>query len=318
MVDIIRAELQDGIAGYSSDGQRIYIEPSVPTWMLPAIIIHEETEMPLVLWEEMSYPDADEIATAAEKKACENLGISWERYDAKFRELMANLNPNAEDPRDIHEGEKHGNHIVEKFNHCHGPGGRFCSTSGGGGGGGSGGTATEGYAYQAEVDSALDSLEKDYPTLAKDTKVEVLKDFYTAEDEGIRELGNAYAAFYKDTIYINDSELSKPSIISTLKSEEANRWTSPGTGNIKGVVDHEFGHAIFDKLEDLGRKDGNISNDLYKVMDRVQKAPTSEYGKTTVFEGFAEGFAAMRAGKTPKNDAVKAITELTTKYRGVV
>ena len=315
MVDIIRAELMDGIAGYSRDGARIYIDPSVPEWMLPCVVIHEETEMPLVLFEHMPYPEADDIATEAEKKACEERGISWKIYDAKFRELMhSGLNPYAEDPRDIHEGEKHGSHIVEKYNHNHGWHGRFAT---GGAGGGAGGTIA-GSMYKDQIKDTMDNLAKDYPALTKDIKVEYVDSFRTSKDKDIRQLGDAYAAWWNGTMYVNHSEMSKASLINTLKLEESKKWTSPGTGNIKGVVEHEFGHAVFDTLEASGRKDGNIAKDLYSVMDIVQKHPTSEYGKTDVFEGFAESFAAMRAGKMANNDAVKAVQGLVTKYRGVV
>ncbi len=201
---------------------------------------------------------------------------------------------------------------VKKYNQCHGDKGRFCSGSGGGGGG-SGGAKIE---HQSEVDTTLAGLEKDYPDLAEKITVEYVEDFVHHKEKILRPMGDAYAVYYDNKIYLNKGEFAKPTFKQTLLSDEIKGWSPLGTGNVKGIIEHEFGHAMLDHVEARGRKDFKVMHDFLATMNIIANNPVSDYAKTDTWEGFAEGFAAMRSGMSESNASVISIKGLVSKYGG--
>ena len=96
--------LRDGIAGYSKDGTKIYVDVLVPVWMMNPLISHETLEMTLTQQLGVAYPEAHRQATTLEKYVCETTGIPWEQYDGAFHELMkavAGRNPRPAWPVDM-------------------------------------------------------------------------------------------------------------------------------------------------------------------------------------------------------------------------
>jgi len=88
MVTVVPTLLRDGIAGYSKDGSRIYIDILVPGWMWTPLISHEVLEMTLTQQLGFEYKWAHQQATALERKVAESLQINWEEYDATYKQLL--------------------------------------------------------------------------------------------------------------------------------------------------------------------------------------------------------------------------------------
>lgn len=106
-VSVVRTQLADGIAGYSKDGTKIYIDEAVPHWMFLGLITHELFEMTLMLTLGLEYEAAHRKATEVEHEAVENLGLDWKEYDQEFRrinkDIVAKRSPHPKNPSDIKE-----------------------------------------------------------------------------------------------------------------------------------------------------------------------------------------------------------------------
>ena len=87
-VKIIIDYIAGGVAGYSKDGSKIYIDPLVPEWMYKPLIAHELFEMTCILVLGEEYEAADEKATEIEMGVCVNLSIEWKKYDDEFHKIM--------------------------------------------------------------------------------------------------------------------------------------------------------------------------------------------------------------------------------------
>lgn len=111
-VAVVRAELPYGIAGFSNETDKIYIDTAVPNWMYLGLITHEIFEMTLMETLGFDYKEAHIKATEVEKEAVENLGISWKTYDFEFKrisdEVIMKRNPKPKDPADIRKGKAGG------------------------------------------------------------------------------------------------------------------------------------------------------------------------------------------------------------------
>jgi hypothetical protein len=88
MVTVVPTLLRDGLAGYSEDGSRIYIDIAVPGWMWTPLISHEVLEMVLTQQLGFEYKWAHQQATALEKYVAESLQINWEEYDEAYKRLL--------------------------------------------------------------------------------------------------------------------------------------------------------------------------------------------------------------------------------------
>jgi hypothetical protein len=103
-VTVVKVPLSDGIAGYSKDGERIYIDPEVPSWMYLPLITHETFEMLLVETLGFNYEWAHTQATRAERQTCKNLDMDWDKYDGEFHRVLnivEKREPRAKGPKDI-------------------------------------------------------------------------------------------------------------------------------------------------------------------------------------------------------------------------
>lgn len=100
----------DGIAGREKGSTlndlTIYIDPRVPRWMYPGLVVHEWSEMGF----EQSgdkYPASHEKATAIEK---EFVGKRWKTYDGTYKAIMRQIyaGPKGKDPADMYYGHTKG------------------------------------------------------------------------------------------------------------------------------------------------------------------------------------------------------------------
>jgi len=100
------------IAGYNYNNTVLYIDRRVPqefkgfnvdSWL----IVHEETEKAIEDRLGFNYPHAHTIATAAERKAVELSGCSWDEYDAWMQKIIKDLENTAKDvPPDLQDPNK--------------------------------------------------------------------------------------------------------------------------------------------------------------------------------------------------------------------
>ena len=118
-ISIIRIPIHDGLAGFSKDETKIYIDSEVPTWMIDGIVAHETFEKMLIDLG-FSYDWSHVQATQVERMLCKDLGIDYEKYDDEYHTLLDiidNRNPRPEDPEDMFEGyitHTHKNHRLSK------------------------------------------------------------------------------------------------------------------------------------------------------------------------------------------------------------
>lgn len=103
-VKVVPTMLRDGIAGYSKDGTKIYVDVLVPAWMLRPLLSHEVFEMVLTQQLGFKYEWAHQQATILERYVCEKLGFSWEEYDKTYRKILETIysrNPKPVNPPDL-------------------------------------------------------------------------------------------------------------------------------------------------------------------------------------------------------------------------
>jgi hypothetical protein len=110
-VEVVKTQLSDGIAGFSEDMSKIYIDEAVPNWMYLGLITHETFEMALVETLGMSYEWSHVKATELEKETVESLGIKWKQYDDEYKLLLkfiALRSPRPKNPEGMHSHGKGG------------------------------------------------------------------------------------------------------------------------------------------------------------------------------------------------------------------
>jgi hypothetical protein len=117
-VAIIRVPLHDGIAGFSEDETKIYIDSEVPDWMILGLIAHESFEKMLIDLG-FSYDWSHIQATQVERMLCKDLGIDYEKYDDEYHRLLnvvENRKPRPDDPEDMYQGyaHSHKNHKLSR------------------------------------------------------------------------------------------------------------------------------------------------------------------------------------------------------------
>lgn len=111
MTEIVveKAELSEGIAGFSKDGTKIFIDPAVPNWMYLGLITHELFEMTTMTVLGLDYKEAHEKATEVEKESVVNQGIDWKVYDKEFKRIYNDIvlkrDPKPKDIEDIKKGK---------------------------------------------------------------------------------------------------------------------------------------------------------------------------------------------------------------------
>ena len=88
------------LAGYSQDGQTIYIDRHLPTTMTYKgrkvdvdryLILHEEVEKTLIDQLDLHYLHAHQIATRAEQAAVRAAGIRWRDYDRFMQKYVKHI-----------------------------------------------------------------------------------------------------------------------------------------------------------------------------------------------------------------------------------
>lgn len=86
-----------GLAGYSVDGSKYYLDKDTPRFFeyegkkIPTdnlLLVHEIVEKTLEDHLGYDYDKAHDIALSAERKAAEKQGISWEAYDAFMQQQI--------------------------------------------------------------------------------------------------------------------------------------------------------------------------------------------------------------------------------------
>jgi hypothetical protein len=107
-VEVVKTQLSDGIAGFSEDMSKIYIDEAVPNWMYLGLITHETFEMTMMKTLGFEYRFAHIKATEVEKEAVENLGIDWKKYDDEYKRLLKVVEerkPHPSNPKDIEKSK---------------------------------------------------------------------------------------------------------------------------------------------------------------------------------------------------------------------
>jgi hypothetical protein len=118
-----RVTLGDGLAGRSKDGKTVYVDTSVPEWMIQGIMQHENVEARYIAQGD-TYKTAHKNATEAEKKFVESKGISWDKYNSTYLKLLReieNRDPKPTDPTDMFMGEKVAKDFDSSDVHVQGP-----------------------------------------------------------------------------------------------------------------------------------------------------------------------------------------------------
>jgi len=108
-VTIVITPIIDGIAGYSEDMTKIYMDPMVPEWMYLGIIAHETLEQVLVEWLDFSYEWSHTQATLLERALCKELHINYKKYDATYKKILKDQEdrkPQPKNPADMHHRGK--------------------------------------------------------------------------------------------------------------------------------------------------------------------------------------------------------------------
>jgi hypothetical protein len=104
IVTLLPTLLPEGIAGYSTDGTKIYVDIIVPAWMWTPLVTHETLEMALVLDLGFKYDWAHQQATQLERKVVESLQQSWDEYDKTCKgliDMVAKRTPKPPAPPDL-------------------------------------------------------------------------------------------------------------------------------------------------------------------------------------------------------------------------
>jgi len=90
VINVIIEELPDRVAGYNKDFSKVFIDPLVPEWMKPFIILHEIKE-----YKERQlgkdYDAAHRLATELEKQALVERGLNWESYSNTYLSLLPKI-----------------------------------------------------------------------------------------------------------------------------------------------------------------------------------------------------------------------------------
>src|ERR1700685_4192365 len=88
------------LAGYSTDGKRIYIDRHLPPSFLYKgrkievdryLLLHEEVEKTLIDQLDLHYQHAHQIATRAEEAAVRADGVSWRAYDRFMQQYVKTI-----------------------------------------------------------------------------------------------------------------------------------------------------------------------------------------------------------------------------------
>jgi hypothetical protein len=88
------------LAGYSTDGKRIYIDRHLPRSFLYKgrtievdryLLLHEEVEKTLIDQLDLHYQHAHQIATRAEEAAVRADGVSWRAYDRFMQQYVKRM-----------------------------------------------------------------------------------------------------------------------------------------------------------------------------------------------------------------------------------
>ena len=88
------------LAGYSTDGKRIYIDRHLPRSFLYKgrtievdryLLLHEEVEKTLIDQLDLHYQHAHQIATRAEEAAVRADGVSWRAYDRFMQQYVKQM-----------------------------------------------------------------------------------------------------------------------------------------------------------------------------------------------------------------------------------
>jgi hypothetical protein len=88
------------LAGYSTDGKRIYIDRHLPRSFLYKgrkievdryLLLHEEVEKTLIDQLDLHYQHAHQIATRAEEAAVRADGVSWRAYDRFMQQYVKEM-----------------------------------------------------------------------------------------------------------------------------------------------------------------------------------------------------------------------------------
>ena len=88
------------LAGYSTDGKRIYIDRHLPRSFLyngrtievdRYLLLHEEVEKTLIDQLDLHYQHAHQIATRAEEAAVRADGVSWRAYDRFMQQYVKQM-----------------------------------------------------------------------------------------------------------------------------------------------------------------------------------------------------------------------------------
>jgi hypothetical protein len=88
------------LAGYSTDGKRIYIDRHLPHSFLYKgrtievdryLLLHEEVEKTLIDQLDLHYQHAHQIATRAEEAAVRADGVSWRAYDRFMQQYVKQM-----------------------------------------------------------------------------------------------------------------------------------------------------------------------------------------------------------------------------------
>ncbi|WP_158817651.1 hypothetical protein [Methylocapsa sp. S129] len=88
------------LAGYSTDGKRIYIDRHLPPSFLYKgrkievdryLLLHEEVEKTLIDQLDLHYQHAHQIATRAEEAAVRADGVSWRAYDRFMQQYVKEM-----------------------------------------------------------------------------------------------------------------------------------------------------------------------------------------------------------------------------------
>jgi hypothetical protein len=105
MVTVVPTMLRDGVAGFSKDGSKIYIDVLAPMWQWAPYIAHECTEELFELELGFKHDYAHMQATIQERRVVESLGIDWKYHDDTFHQVLDMIlkrDPLPPNPSDLH------------------------------------------------------------------------------------------------------------------------------------------------------------------------------------------------------------------------
>jgi len=103
-LQIERTTLRTGIAGYSKDGLKIWVDKEVPSNYVAPIVAHEAIESVLVIDYGYSYKRAHQIATMYERRFVIMHKGNWDEYTNFMNALTKKIyeRKDAADPKDMY------------------------------------------------------------------------------------------------------------------------------------------------------------------------------------------------------------------------